>query len=711
MGYWLGLDVGTTFSAAGVCRGGRVEIVGLGNQAAVVPSLLFLREDGSFVVGEAAARRGVGEPGRLARGFKRRFGDPTPVLLGGSPFSADGLTSVLVRWLVAVVAEREGGAAEAVAVTCPANWGRYKADLLGQALRSAGLGEVVVLSEPEAAAVFYASSERVEVGAVVAVYDLGGGTFDAAVLRKSAVGFELLGVPEGIERLGGIDFDEAVVGHVLGFLGAAVSGLDVSDPVVVAALARLRADCVAAKEALSADTEVSIPVLLPSVQTEIRLTRSEFESMIRPPLAETTAVLGRALVAAGVSAGELAAVLLVGGSSRIPLVGQLVAAELGRPVAIDVHPKHAVAEGAALAAGRLLGMAEVTPVARRQPKAEAPVVPETAAPGGADSEVAAPEGADSEGAGLDGAGLEGAGPSGGGASVVGASVVGASVVDAPPALGAVGDGRGGRRRSTLVIGGLLVATIAIVALAAALLGRGSTSGRPKAAAAGAGTSSASTRPATTIPASTTTTINVPPGATLAFSDNFSDSTSGWAADANQEGAGTAEYRSDGYYVSGLKPLPLLNTFSATSPYAQKLTSILVAADATIVSGVAADGAGVRCDQGSRAGLRYTFEVFGDATWVIFKIGDTGSVSLQAGSNPAIHTGGATNTVSGQCSEVNGGATKLTMAVNGVVLGTVTDPHPAGAIAWHAALTVYRSASSPATVVRFNKFRTFAASPA
>jgi YVTN family beta-propeller protein len=218
----------------------------------------------------------------------------------------------------------------------------------------------------------------------------GGGTFDAAVLRKSAVGFELLGVPEGIERLGGIDFDEAVVGHVLGFLGAAVGGLDVSDPVVVAALARLRADCVAAKEALSADTEVSIPVLLPSVQTEIRLTRSEFESMIRPPLAETTAVLGRALVAAGVSAGELAAVLLVGGSSRIPLVGQLVAAELGRPVAIDVHPKHAVAEGAALAAGRLLGVTDPLPPAKAEPPVVVTTDRRTSSSGSDSSPTAAP---------------------------------------------------------------------------------------------------------------------------------------------------------------------------------------------------------------------------------------------------------------------------------------------------------------------------------
>jgi YVTN family beta-propeller protein len=370
VGYWLGLDVGTTFSAAGVVRDGRAEIVGLGHHAAVVPSLLFLREDNSFVVGDVAARRGVAEPGRLARGFKRRFGDPTPVLLGGSPFSADALTSQMFRYLAAAVAQQEGAGPEAVAVTCPANWGPYKTELLGQALRAAGLSDALVLSEPEAAAVYYASTERVEPGQVVAIYDLGGGTFDSAVLRKTDLGFELLGAPEGIERLGGIDFDDAVLAHVQGFLGDALSRLDMDDPASLAALARLRGDCVDAKEALSDDTDVSIPVLLPTVQTEVRLTRSEFEAMIRPTLWETTAALSRALASARVTADELHAVLLVGGSSRIPMVGQLVAAELGRPVALDVHPKHAVAQGAALAAGRLDRLADPTPPARAPDRAE-----------------------------------------------------------------------------------------------------------------------------------------------------------------------------------------------------------------------------------------------------------------------------------------------------------------------------------------------------
>src|SRR5690606_15203425 len=155
----------------------------------------------------------------------------------------------------------------------------YKQDLLSQAVRLANIDQPVrYTTEPEAAAVFYAHQQRVEPGALVAVYDLGGGTFDAAVLRKSADGFEILGQPEGIERLGGIDFDAAVFNHVRQALGGKLEELDDEDPATLAAVARLKEECVAAKEALSTDTDTSIPVLLPNLATEVRLTRAEFEA-------------------------------------------------------------------------------------------------------------------------------------------------------------------------------------------------------------------------------------------------------------------------------------------------------------------------------------------------------------------------------------------------------------------------------------------------
>jgi streptogramin lyase/actin-like ATPase involved in cell morphogenesis len=362
MTYELGIDPGTTFTAAAVRREGTVEIVSLGDHSAAIPSTVLLKDDGSVLIGDAASRRGLTEPKRLATQFKRRVGDSTPLMLGGSPHSAESLIAKVLRWTVDRVTEGQGEAPSAITVTHPANWGAFKVDRLEQAMRLADLSNTATITEPEAAAIFYASTERVEAGSVIGVYDLGGGTFDAAMLRKVNGSWEILGTPEGIEQLGGVDFDEAVFEHVRRSVPGAFDDLDTDDSATLAALARIRRDCVDAKEGLSSDTEVSIPVLLPTVNTEVRLTRFEFEAMIRPNLQETVAAMQRAFRSAGVQPNDVAAVLLVGGSSRIPLVAEMVGSELGRPVAVDAHPKHAVALGAALAAAHRIGVPPTAPV-------------------------------------------------------------------------------------------------------------------------------------------------------------------------------------------------------------------------------------------------------------------------------------------------------------------------------------------------------------
>jgi len=350
-GYLLGIDVGTTRTAAATCRIGawpsECEIVNLGDRSSAVPSVLFVGDDGGVLVGEAAERRATSEPDHVVREFKRRIGDPTPVLVSGRPWAPEDLAARLVQWVVERVTQREGGPATHLAVTHPASWGAHKKDLLGAALHRYGL-PVAFLAEPQAAALHYAAAERVEPGSTIAVYDFGGGTFDAAVVHKDAQGFSLLGRPEGVERLGGIDLDELVFEHVVEGLPEAFDGLDEDDPAVLSAVAAVRRECTEAKEALSADTEVSIPVLTPVGQGSVRLHRSEFEAMIRPHVEETVSALRRAIASAGVGADQLTAVLLVGGSSRIPLVAQMVSEQLGRPVAVDADPKNAIAKGAAL---------------------------------------------------------------------------------------------------------------------------------------------------------------------------------------------------------------------------------------------------------------------------------------------------------------------------------------------------------------------------
>ncbi|MGH3882038.1 MAG: Hsp70 family protein [Pseudonocardiaceae bacterium] len=353
MSYWLGIDVGTTFTAAAICRevAGRrplPEVIPLGSRGAAVSSVVYLSEDGQVVVGEAAERRAVTDSDRVVREFKRRIGDEVPMMIGGVPHSASEIAAMVVRWVVDRVAEREGEPARGITITHPASWGTYKTRIMADALRAADLSEVMFRTEPEAAAASYSMQERVATGSTIAVYDLGGGTFDAAVVCKDGIGmFSVLGLPQGIDRLGGVDFDDAVFGHVVAKVPA-LSELDPEDPATLTATARLRRECTEAKEALSADTEVTISVLAPEVQSQLRLVRAEFEDLIRPQVAETVEALRRALRSADVGPEDLDAVLLVGGSSRVPLVAQLVSAELGRPVAVDADPTAAIALGAAL---------------------------------------------------------------------------------------------------------------------------------------------------------------------------------------------------------------------------------------------------------------------------------------------------------------------------------------------------------------------------
>lgn len=350
MTYPLGVDIGTTYTAAALWLDGRVQTVPLGNRANAVPSVVFLREDGQLLVGEAAVPRGIAEPDRQAREFKRRMGDEVPLLLGGRPFTPHELTGRVLRWTVDKVTELQDGPPSHVVLTHPAEWGAHRIGLLAQAARGAGLRDVGLLPEPVAAATWYAAQERVEPGSLIGIYDFGGGTFDASLVRKTGTGVELFGEPGGDDRIGGVDFDYALLRHVIGAAGADLSQFDVGDQVVASSLGQLMAAVIDAKEALSADVEAVVPVMLPGITRQVLVTRAEFEDLIRQQVQGTVGVFGQVVRRAGADPSRLHAVLLVGGSSRIPLVRQTLAAELGIRVAVDAHPKYTVSLGAAIAA-------------------------------------------------------------------------------------------------------------------------------------------------------------------------------------------------------------------------------------------------------------------------------------------------------------------------------------------------------------------------
>jgi formylglycine-generating enzyme required for sulfatase activity/actin-like ATPase involved in cell morphogenesis len=348
--YDLGIDIGTSYTAAAIRpAGGTVEIVGLGPIADDMPTVAFLNEDGSLLVGDAAARRAAIDPVGAAREYKRRLGDPVPLIVRRTPFSAEALIARTIDHVVARVTDRVGARPRHTVVTHPANWGPYKLELFDQSFAMAGLDSHSRLPEPHAAAIAHAAEGRVSAGSLVAVYDLGGGTFDAAVLRMTASGFEIMAEPVGIEHLGGVDFDEAVLHHVRTVVGDRWPTA-ANDPTLPVPMLQLRRACREAKELLSSETEVQIPVLLPGLDTVVRLTRPQFDAMIGLRVQDSIAALDTAIDSAGVQPGELSAILLVGGSSRVPLVAGMLQAHFGPLVAADIDPLYAVCRGAVLAA-------------------------------------------------------------------------------------------------------------------------------------------------------------------------------------------------------------------------------------------------------------------------------------------------------------------------------------------------------------------------
>src|SRR5689334_204441 len=404
----LGVDLGTTWTAAARCApGGEAEALALGDHGPAMPSVLAVDGD-SVLAGDAAERRLLAEPSSGAREPKRRLGDTTPFVIGGTPYGADTLMGHLLRHVLETASAGDAGRPGTVVLTHPANWGEFKLDLLREAGRVAGVGDVTLVSEPEAAAMHYLHLGRVHAGDAVAVYDFGGGTFDVAVVRCGDRTSEVLGTPQGMERLGGLDLDDAVLAHVNTAVDGHLAEVDPANPDVRRALAQLRVECTRAKEALSLDSETSIPIALPDLVTEVRITRGEFESAIRPRLEDTLGAFDRALASAGLQAGDLAGVLLVGGSSRIPVVSELVAAHTGRPVLVDADAKLVVALGAA---GAVMTTSE--------PVTEEPAMAETKPSDETNDAASAPSKEEGKGDGKGGEGAKrpaarGAGGGGGG---------------------------------------------------------------------------------------------------------------------------------------------------------------------------------------------------------------------------------------------------------------------------------------------------------
>jgi molecular chaperone DnaK (HSP70) len=364
MTYSLGIDLGTTSVAAAVARAAGTSMVPLGDRSVVGPAVVAVRPDGSIVTGDAAEWRAISQPLLVARSVRRRLGDLEPIRLGAVSYPAATLLAAQLRDVVQKATDQEGEAPEGVVLPHPTTWAPARRARFDEMARAAGVDTPRLVTAAEAV-VHHATRSQLVEGGIVAVYDLGGSGFEATVVRAEPRNSEVLATSEGVDGLSGADLDDAILAYIDDALGGALVRLDMDDRRTAVVLARLRQDCVLAKETLSLDTETVVPVFLPGRCFEIRLTRTTFEQMLRSPLESTLGTLSRVVESAGLTPADVDAVLLVGGSSRIPLVAETVAREFGRPLVEGVHPVHAAALGAAALAGVPAPAAHAVPVVLR----------------------------------------------------------------------------------------------------------------------------------------------------------------------------------------------------------------------------------------------------------------------------------------------------------------------------------------------------------
>lgn len=347
----LSVDLGTSNTVAVLSAHGRpprvVEVDGSANMSSAV----FADEQGTLMVGRDAERRARLDPTRFEPNPKRRVDEQT-LLLGSDVVPVnEALAAVLRRVLEETARQLGGEQPDEVRLTHPAQWGPVRRNVLLSAARLAGIGSAISLvPEPVAAAAHFASfpGRGLAPGQALAVYDLGAGTFDVAVVGATQNGYTVL-AEDGLPDLGGLDVDQALLVHV---------GREVShrDPQRWQRLLRpdstpdrrtrraLQEDVKSAKEALSRHPQTEVP--MPEPFTDVLVTRAELEALVRPAMLRSVELLARTVGAAGLSPDRLVGIYLVGGSSRLPLVGTMISEKLGVvPSSLD-QPETAVALGA-----------------------------------------------------------------------------------------------------------------------------------------------------------------------------------------------------------------------------------------------------------------------------------------------------------------------------------------------------------------------------
>jgi molecular chaperone DnaK len=355
-GKLVGIDLGTTFSAiASLDDHGQPITLPNRDGDMLTPSAVLLLDDGTAVVGQSALDVSLEQPDRVATLIKRRMGQTTygqPV--AGREFRPETLSAIILRKLVHD-AELRIGPIKGAVITVPAYFDDTRRKATKDAGRIAGLDVLDILDEPTAAALAY-SLQKPQGGPAptlpaeqrtVLVYDLGGGTFDVTLVRLSQQHFQTLAI-EGDVRLGGKDWDDRIIDHVAA-LFQKQTGVDPrTDP---QALANLNASAERAKRTLSKLPQTTVTCMHAGQVLTVPITRAEFEAWTRDLLIRTRLTTQQLLRQAGISWAEVNSILLVGGSTHMPMTGQMLAELTGKVPDNSLAVSEVVARGAALHAG------------------------------------------------------------------------------------------------------------------------------------------------------------------------------------------------------------------------------------------------------------------------------------------------------------------------------------------------------------------------
>jgi len=362
----IGIDLGTTNSCVATLEGGQAVVIPNSEGSRTTPSVVAFTKDGDRLVGITAKRQAVTNSDRTILSVKREMGTDWTQSIGDDPYTPQEVSAFILQKLKADAEAYLGQEVKQAVITCPAYFTDAQRKATRDAGRIAGLEVLRIINEPTAAALAYGVDKDDD--QTILVYDLGGGTFDVSILEIYLVDDQPqieVKATSGDNRLGGDDFDEVVIEWIVTEFKK-TTGIDLSSD--MQAMSRLREAAEKAKIELSGTgtTQINLPFITMSdgqpEHLDLSLSRSKFEELIAALIERTMSPTRRAMKDAGVSKGEVDKVILVGGSTRVPAVQVAIEKEVGKAPFKGINPDEAVAVGAALQAGIIVGDEGVTDV-------------------------------------------------------------------------------------------------------------------------------------------------------------------------------------------------------------------------------------------------------------------------------------------------------------------------------------------------------------